>query len=143
MKLKIMCSMSRFLVAQYGQDGKYWGRIMDENKPEVRSRIDQIYSAVMADTEALEDAKMTLEIIKRTDPGVYDEMIDETLVLIRAALNTSILGIIEKLQKFKKLSEDDYKEIWIKVMVDTKGMTYLPIYEFAKAIESKIVEKNK
>ena len=25
-----------------------------------------------------------------------------------------------------------------KVMVDTKGMTYLPIYEFAKAIESKI-----
>lgn len=116
---------------------------MDENKPEVRSDIDQIYSAVMADTEALEDAKMTLEIIKRTAPGVYDEMIDETLVLIRAALNTSILGIIEKLQKFKKLSEDDYKEIWIKVMADTKGMTYLPIYEFAKAIESKIVEKNK
>lgn len=116
---------------------------MDENKPEVRSNIDQIYAAVMLDTEALEDAKMTLEVIKGTDPGVYDEMINDTLVLIRAALNTSILGIIEKLQKFKKLSEDDCKEIWIKVMVDTKGMTYLPIYEFAKAIESKIVEKNK
>lgn len=116
---------------------------MIENNTEVRSDIDKIYSAVMKDTEALEEAKMTLEVIKKTDPGVYDDMIDETLVLIRSALNTSILGIFEKMQKFKKLSDDDYKEIWLKVMVDTKGMTYLPIYEFAKAIESKIVEKNK
>ncbi len=116
---------------------------MNENKPEVRSDIDQIYSAVMADTEALEDAKMTLEIIKKTDPGVYDEMIDDNLASIRAALSSSILGTIEKMQKFEKLTEDDCQEIWIKVMVDTKGMTYLPIYEFAKAIESKIIQKNK
>ena len=70
---------------------------MDENKPEVRSDIDQIYSAVMADTEALEDAKMTLEVIKKTDPGVYDEMIDDTLSLIRKALSSSILGAIDRL----------------------------------------------
>jgi hypothetical protein len=70
---------------------------MDENKPEVRSEIDQIYSAVMADTEALEDAKMTLEVIKKTDPGVYDEMIDDTLSLIRRALSNSILGAIDRL----------------------------------------------
>lgn len=70
---------------------------MDKNKPEVRSDIDQIYSAVMADTEALEDAKMTLEVIKKTDPGVYDEMIDDTLSLIRKALSNSILGAIDRL----------------------------------------------
>ena len=70
---------------------------MDKNKPEVRSDIDQIYWAVMADTEALEDAKMTLEVIKKTDPGVYDEMIDDTLSLIRKALSNSILGTIDRL----------------------------------------------
>jgi hypothetical protein len=70
---------------------------MDENKPEVRSNIDQIYAAVMLDTEALEDAKMTLEVIKGTDPGVYDEMINDTLSLIRRALSTSILGFVDRL----------------------------------------------
>jgi hypothetical protein len=114
-----------------------------EYKPEIRSDLDYLYKAVMDDTDALEDAKMTLEIIKNADPGVYDEMIDDTLASIRAALSSSILGTIEKMQKFEKLTEDDCQEIWIKVMVDTKGMTYLPIYEFAKAIESKIIQKNK
>jgi hypothetical protein len=77
--------------------GQIMGKTMDENKPEVRSDIDQIYSAVMTDTEALEDAKMTLEVIKKTDPGVYDEMIDDTLSLIRRALSNSILGAIDRL----------------------------------------------
>ena len=77
--------------------GQIMGKTMDENKPEVRSDIDRIYSAVMADTEALEDAKMTLEVIKKTDPGVYDEMIDDTLSLIRRALSNSILGAIDRL----------------------------------------------
>jgi len=77
--------------------GQIMGKTMDENKPELRSDIDQIYSAVMADTEALEDAKMTLEVIKKTDPGVYDEMINDTLSLIRRALSNSILGAIDRL----------------------------------------------
>ena len=70
---------------------------MDEKKPEVRSNIDQIYSAVIADDEALEDAKMTLEVIKKTDPGVYDEIINDSLALIRKALSTSILGVVDRL----------------------------------------------
>ena len=68
-----------------------------KNKPEVRSNIDKIYSAVIADSEALEDAKMTLEVIKETDPGVYDEMINDTLSLIRKALSSSILGVVDRL----------------------------------------------
>jgi hypothetical protein len=156
---------------------------MDENKPEVRSDIDQIYSAVMADTEALEDAKMTLEVIKKTDPGVYDEMIDDTLSLIRRALSKSILGAIDMLvdpeepvawvvydsenndivwtEAGKKLKqntrlytyppqrewqglEDDEEsqELWLKVMADTKNKRYLPVFEFARAIEAKLKEKN-
>ena len=68
-----------------------------ENTPEARSYIDKIYSAVIADNEALEDAKMTLEVIMNTDPGVYDEMINDTLSLIRKALSSSILGIADRL----------------------------------------------
>ena len=87
---------------------------MDENKSEVRSEIDQIYSAVMLDSEALEEAKMTLEIIKKTDPGVYDEMIDDTLSLIRRALSNSILGAIDRLvdpdQEPVAWFTEDYKE---------------------------------
>lgn len=87
---------------------------MNENKPEVRSDIDQIYSAVMLDTEALEEAKMTLEVIKKTDPGVYDEMIDDTLSLIRKALSNSILGAIDRLvdpdQEPVAWFTEDYKE---------------------------------
>jgi len=70
---------------------------MDEKKPEVKSDIDLIYSAVMADTDALEDAKMALEIIKETDPGVYDEMINDTLSSINYALSNSILSAIDRL----------------------------------------------
>ena len=72
---------------------------MTDKQPEIRSDIDKICSAVMADTEALEDAKMTLEIIRKTDPGVYDEMIDDTISLIRRALSASILGAIDNLTK--------------------------------------------
>lgn len=39
------------------------------------------------DVEALEEAKMVLKVIKDTDPGVYDEMIDEALALIHKALS--------------------------------------------------------
>lgn len=70
---------------------------MDEKKPEVKSDIDLIYSAVMADTDALEDAKMALEVIKETDPGVYDEMINDTLSSINYALSNSILSAVDRL----------------------------------------------
>jgi len=67
------------------------------NAPEIRSDIDKIYSAVMADTDALEDAKMALEVIKETDPGVYDEMINDTLSSINYALSNSILSAVDRL----------------------------------------------
>jgi hypothetical protein len=84
------------------------------NKPEIRSNLDYLYKAVMDDTDALEDAKMTLEIIKKTDPGVYDEMIDDTLSLIRKALSSSILGAIDRLvdldQEPVAWFTEDYKD---------------------------------
>lgn len=70
---------------------------MSENKPDVRSDIDRIYSAIMADNDALEDAKMALEVIKETDPGVYDEMINDALSSINYALSNSILSAVDRL----------------------------------------------
>ena len=75
-----------------------------ETKPIKAKDVDYLYTAVMADTEALEDAKMTLEIIKKTDPGVYDEMIEESISLIMKALTNSLLGVIDR------LSENKYEE---------------------------------
>lgn len=75
-----------------------------ETKPTKAKDVTYLYAAVMADTEALEDARMTLEIIKKTDPGVYDEMIDESLALIMKALGNSLLGVIDR------LSENQYEE---------------------------------
>jgi len=40
-----------------------------------------------ADVVALDKAKMVLQVIKDTDPGVYDEMIDAALALIDKALS--------------------------------------------------------
>jgi hypothetical protein len=78
---------------------------VDEDKAEVMPNIDYIYSAVIADSEALEEAKMTLEIIKKTDPGVYDEMINDTLSLIRKALSSSILSVVDRMVKLEVEAE--------------------------------------
>ncbi len=78
---------------------------MDEDKAEIMPNIDYIYSAVIADSEALEEAKMTLEIIKKTDPGVYDEMINDTLSLIRKALSSSILSVVDRMVKVEVEAE--------------------------------------
>ena len=78
---------------------------MDEDKAEIMPNIDYIYSAVIADSEALEEAKMTLEIIKKTDPGVYDEMINDTLSLIRKALSSSILSVVDRMVKLEVEAE--------------------------------------
>ena len=55
---------------------------------------DELFNAVLADTEALEDAKMTLEVIKKTQPDVYDEIIDSSIALIDKALSNSIMSTI-------------------------------------------------
>jgi hypothetical protein len=59
--------------------------------------LDNLFNALLADTEALEDAKMTLEVIKKTNPNVYDEIIDSSIVLIDKALSNSIMSTIAKI----------------------------------------------
>tara|TARA_R110002126_G_scaffold53859_1_gene145798 strand:+ start:19397 stop:19636 length:240 start_codon:yes stop_codon:yes gene_type:complete len=56
--------------------------------------LDNLFNAVLADTEALEDAKMTLEVIKKTAPDAYDEIIDSSIALIDKALSNSIMSTI-------------------------------------------------
>ena len=59
-----------------------------------KENLDNLFNAVLADTEALEDAKMTLEVIKKTQPDVYDEIIDSSIALIDKALSNSIMSTI-------------------------------------------------
>ena len=56
--------------------------------------LDNLFKSVLLDTEALEDAKMTLEVIKKTQPDVYDEIIDSSIALIDKALSNSIMSTI-------------------------------------------------
>ena len=59
--------------------------------------IDLLFQVNSLDIEALTDAQFTLEAIKDADPGTYDEIIDESLRLIKNALNTSCFESIERL----------------------------------------------
>lgn len=68
-------------------------------KPPIQEDIDLLYKANSADIEALEDAKMTLNVIKKVDPGVYDEIIDSSLVLIEKALGMSYGDAMERVAK--------------------------------------------
>jgi hypothetical protein len=59
--------------------------------------IDLLYEVNSADLEALQDAQFTLEAIKESDPGTYDEIINESLRLINKALNISYADAIERI----------------------------------------------
>lgn len=62
-----------------------------------KADLDFLFNAVIADTDALEDAKATLEIIKNLDPKVYDEIINESIAAIDKALSNSIFSAIERI----------------------------------------------
>lgn len=62
-----------------------------------KTDLDFLFNAVIADTDALEDAKATLEIIKNLDPKVYDEIINESIAAIDKALSNSIFSAIERI----------------------------------------------
>jgi hypothetical protein len=64
--------------------------------------LDYLYQAISADNEALEDAIFTLQIIKKTDPGVYDQMIDESIRLINKALSMPVMDVIERIAEGEK-----------------------------------------
>jgi len=104
---------------------------VDEDKAEVMPNIDYIYSAVIADSEALEEAKMTLEIIKKTDPGVYDEMINDTLSMIRKALSSSILSVVDRMVKVEVEAE---REACAKVLDEMAAKDKLTNYYVVAAL---------
>ena len=59
--------------------------------------IDLLFRVNSADLEALQDAQFTLEAIKESDPGTYDEIINQSLRLINQALNISCQDAIERI----------------------------------------------
>ena len=61
--------------------------------------IDLLFKLNSADIEALEDARFTLEAIKEAENGFYDEIIDESILLINKALNISCADSIERIAK--------------------------------------------
>lgn len=62
----------------------------------IEADIELIRQVNSADIEALEDAKIALNTIKKVDPGTFDEIIDESLVLINKALGMSYGDAMER-----------------------------------------------
>ena len=88
-----------------GKDKEFYerGKIMFDRiqplKPPIQADIDLLYDANSADIEALEDAKITLNVIKEVDPGTFDEIIDSSLALINKALGMSYGDAMERVAK--------------------------------------------
>ena len=59
--------------------------------------IDLILTINSADIDALQDAQFTLESIKQSDPGTYDEIINQSLKLINKALGLSCHDAIDRI----------------------------------------------
>ena len=76
----------------------------------LKENIEILYQTSLADCEALEDAKMTLEAIKEALPTVFDEIIKESLDLIEKALNADSTSPLEELEKFIDFYENTKKE---------------------------------
>jgi hypothetical protein len=68
-------------------------------KPPIQADIDLLYTANSADIEALEDAKITLNVIKVVEPGTFDKIIDESLALIDKAMGMSYSDAMERVAK--------------------------------------------
>ena len=62
----------------------------------IQEDIDLLYRVNSADIDALEDAKLTLNVIKEAEAGVYDEIIGESLALINKALGMSYGDAMER-----------------------------------------------
>ena len=64
---------------------------------ELEADIDLLWAVNSADIAALEDAKSTLQILKKSAPIEFDDMIDETLALIGKALGMSHSDAFERI----------------------------------------------
>jgi hypothetical protein len=62
----------------------------------IQTDIDLLYEVNSADIDALEDAKITLNVIKEVEPGTFDEIIDSSLALIEKALAMSYGDVMER-----------------------------------------------
>jgi hypothetical protein len=62
----------------------------------IQEDIDLLYEANSADVEALEDAKITLNVIKEMEP-TFAGIIDPSLVLIEKALSMSYGDAMERI----------------------------------------------
>jgi hypothetical protein len=67
-------------------------------KPPIQEDIDLLYKANSADIEALEDAKMTLNVIKEMEP-TFAGVINSSLSLIDKALGMSYGDAMERVAK--------------------------------------------
>jgi hypothetical protein len=65
----------------------------------IQKDIDLLYEVNSADIEALEDAKETLMILKKVHEGVFETIIDESLVLINKALGMNYGDSFERVAK--------------------------------------------
>jgi hypothetical protein len=87
-------------------------RMFDQIKPlkpikpyydTIQEDIDLLYQANSADVEALEDARITLSVIKEVEPGTFDEIIDSALLLIDKALGMSYSDAMERVTNSARL----------------------------------------
>jgi len=62
----------------------------------IEADIELMWEVNSADIEALEDAKMTLNVIKEVEPGTFDKIIDDSLALINKALGMSYGDAMER-----------------------------------------------
>jgi hypothetical protein len=62
----------------------------------IEEDIELMWQVNSADIEALEDAKMTLTVLREVEAGVHDEIIDESLALINKALGMSYSDAMER-----------------------------------------------
>lgn len=59
--------------------------------------VDALWAVNSADIEALEDAKSTLQILKKSAPIEFDDMIDESLALIGKALGMNYSDAFQRI----------------------------------------------
>ncbi len=78
--------------------GKQMFDQIQPSKPPIQEDIDLLYKANSADIEALEDAKMTLNVIKEMEP-TFAEIINSSLTLIEKALGMSYGDAMERVAK--------------------------------------------
>jgi hypothetical protein len=62
----------------------------------IEADIELMWEVNSADIEALEDAKITLTVLREVEAGVHDKIIDESLALINKALGMSYSDAMER-----------------------------------------------